>query len=469
MNSKENPIAAESSISKFISKFSGSSKNEKKNDKIKENIGRVSVDFLGMNNAIPICAEACACCWDKKVPEGYQDTAGYIAKRTRIGHTSVIEHSNFVILITTPKKYSDELIELLDCCNYLGHRTVEDDNTYYTILGGSFRGYSDLFKEMINQDNVILKEIRKILYTYSHSAMFEDLGKLGLMDMKSFIDCEPDENFQLLTDTKAMSSSDSDNELFKIIGIDSIRILYNNIKRINQYVAENISFYDLLKFTTVSVLFKNMSRTCTHQLVRHRNAITQESQRYVDYSSACFSSPALFKPDKYDKDHKYTITFGTGPNQKMTLDELGEELCKIYKQLNDKHLAGDYALLKEDARAYLPGNVQCKKIYMTFTFKNLLKFLSLREHPSAQAEIRKYAIALGDYIRENTDISSKDMCEEFTLPRFLIGNDNVITMSSEDEEVNQNITSKSNIVDEYVSFMFKCIQNINENKEEKDN
>ena len=424
MNKETNPMAIEDTgiVSKIKSKF-----NKKKEDQVEEfnefeEPGHIHIDFLGMNNAIPICAEACACCWDKKVPEGYQETAEYIAKRSRIGHTSVIEHSNFVILISTPKKFVGELVNLLDSCNYLNHRTItsNDGNIYYTILGGSFRGYSDIYREIDNLNNPILQAITQTLYTYSHSAMFEDLGKLGLMDMNGFMNTEPDENYMLLTDTEAMDSS-SDNDLFKIIGIDSIKKLFNNLHKVNEYVANSIGIYDLIKFTTVTVLFKNMSRTCTHQLVRHRNAITQESQRYVDYSSACFSSPAVFKPDKYDPDHKYTITFGSGPNQKMTLGELGDEMCKIYGQLFDSHITGEeYALLKEDARAYLPGNVQCRKIYMTFTYKNLLKFLNLREHSAAQAEIRLYAVALGQYFRDNTEIDTKEICDNLTNPRLLV-------------------------------------------------
>lgn len=448
MNNKDiNPMVLEdtSIVSKIKTKFGKRKEEQTKEVNEFEELGHIHIDFLGMNNAIPICAEACACCWDKKVPDGYQEIAEYIAKRSRIGHTSVIEHSNFVILISTPKKFVGELVNLLDSCNYLNHRTITstDGSIYYTILGGSFRGYSDIYREIDNLNNPILQAITQTLYTYSHSAMFEDLGKLGLMDMRGFMNTEPDENYLLLTDTEAMNS-ESETDLFKIIGIDSIKKLFNNLYKANEYVANSIGIYDLIKFTTVTVLFKNMSRTCTHQLVRHRNAITQESQRYVDYSSACFSSPVTFKPDKYDPDHKYTIIFGSGPNQKMTLDELGDELCKIYGQLTNP--GKGFELLKEDARAYLPGNVQCRKIYITFTYKNLLKFLNLREHSAAQAEIRMYATALGDYIRANTDINTKEICDNLTNPRLLVEEPFKIDVEGDIEEEVREITE-----DDYIT------------------
>ena len=141
-----------------------------------------------------------------------------------------------------------------------------------------------------------------------------------------------------------------------------------------------------------------MSRIITQQLCRHRNAITQESQRYVDYSNSCFNPPYIFKPGKYDPDYKYTIKFG-GSSFKMTLDELGEYMTNIYGMLtSDKN----HPLMKEDARAYLPGNTQCRKIYMTFTYASLIKFLELRESKAAQAEIRMYAQNIGSWFREYT-------------------------------------------------------------------
>lgn len=155
---------------------------------------------------------------------------------------------------------------------------------------------------------------------------------------------------------------------------------------------------------SVTILFKNMSRTGTHQLVRHRNAITQESQRYVDYSEACFANPAKFKPDKYDPKEVYEITFG-GSTANYTLDELGAEMQKIYTQLRNPS-NGSTPLLKEDARGFLPGNIECKRLYMTFTYTTLLAFLHLRCDPAAQAEIRKYATEIQEFTMSADKLAS---------------------------------------------------------------
>ena len=128
-------------------------------------------------------------------------------------------------------------------------------------------------------------------------------------------------------------------------------------------------------------------------MVRHRNAITQESQRYVDYSNAAFADPTTFKPDKYDPDQVYEITFG-GQTFHMTSNELGEAIIGTYECMRDQ------GMLKEDARSFLPGNVKCRKLYMTFTYRTFMKFLELRCHSAAQAEIRSFALACRDASEE---------------------------------------------------------------------
>ena len=101
----------------------------------------------------------------------------------------------------------------------------------------------------------------------------------------------------------------------------------------------------------------------------------------------------------------------------MTLDEIGEAMCNIYEILrNPTNSDNNHVLLKEDARAFLPTNVQCKKIYITFTYKKFLKFLNLREDVHAQAEIRMYAQAVGNWFRQNSEFTTKEICDSFTLP-----------------------------------------------------
>ena len=411
-----NPLVNEKSgIFRKMKKY-----NNGKNSEMKS-IGAIEWYLLGINNAINICAKASACCWDKQIPEGFDNVAEYVAKRSRTGHTSILEHSNMVLYLKIDDTYTEALMEFLDSVNYLNTKVFKiknnESNSWRMVIGGSYRGYSDLYREASDLKNPILMVITSCLYTYAHSAAFEDIINLGLLEKSRFFNVEPDENFNLLNSL----DSEYDHELFKVLGMDSIKKIYTNLYKIDPEAAKAISTFDLIKFATITIMFKNMSRTCTHQLVRHRNAITQESQRYVDYSTACFNSPEIFKPDKYDKDHKYKIRFGPSSQMNLTLSEIGEAICGIYSMLSNPSITGqEYHLLKEDARAFLPSNVQCKKIYMTYTFKNFLKFLNLREDKHAQAEIRMYATAVGEWFRSVSEFNTKEICDLYTNPRLLI-------------------------------------------------
>ena len=367
-----NPLVTEGFIKR---RLENTIRKKGKNSNIDVPTGRIEAYLVGMNDAINICANACACCWDKQVPTGYQEVAEYVAKRARTGHTSILEHSNFVLYISIDKSYSADLVQFLSSVRYLNTRcfSSSDGSRWHLIIGGSLRGYADLYRESDDLNNPILKSITHMIYTYAHSAAFEDICSAGLLNKNSFLNAEPEEYILLNT----LGDAAPDTELYKVVGLDNITKLYTNLYRIDSDAASYLTTYDLIKFVTITVLFKNMSRTCTHQLVRHRNAITQESQRYVNYSEACFNSPEIFKPEKYDASHKYTIRFGPSGNMHLTLSEIGDAMCKIYGMLQNPAIAGqEFTLMKEDARAFLPSNVQCKKIYMTFTLKNFLKFLN---------------------------------------------------------------------------------------------
>lgn len=423
----ENPLAIENRIKRIKNKV-----GKKKEEQDKINSDPITSTLIGMNDWVNICAEACACCWNRPIPDDYKGRAEYIGKRSKIGHTSVLEHSNFVIYSSIPSYFTDDLLIFLSWNKYLNYSILKslDGSRWHLIIGGSLRGYSDIIRETSDLQNPILRSIINILYEYSNSCAFEDLCSLGLLQRNLFFNAEvPDKN-----DFKIISKYDYSDDKIKLVA-DDIAKLYSYLKLTDTEAANRFTTYDIVKFVSVSVLFKNMTRAATHQLVRHRNAITQESQRYVDYSNSCFSSPEEFKPDRYDSNHKYNISFAGGPNQLLTLKQIGEAECALYGMLSKESLAANCKLLKEDARAFLPGNVQCKKIYMTFTYKNLFKFLYLREDKAAQAEIREYALDIGKWFRENIPMGKELINLYSNTPRLLLGDPVVIDEISYDEEV----------------------------------
>ena len=173
---------------------------------------------------------------------------------------------------------------------------------------------------------------------------------------------------------------------------DNLDIIHmDNLQQISDLLG--LDKENCLDFVSITTNFKNMSRIITQQLTRHRNGITQESQRYVNYSDSVFNSPAKFK-DKYDPEKIYNTPIGD-----MNMSELGYTLTSIYRYLVDQGVD------KEDARAYLPQNVQCGKLFMTFNLRTLFVFLNLRLDSHAQAEIRQYA----EKLAELTEMYAKNL------------------------------------------------------------
>ena len=355
-----------------------------------------------MNDGVNICARACASCWDTAIPDAsnYLERAKYIGRRTKIGHTSVIEHSNDVFYMYVPAEYTNDLLAVLSNIRYL-HTSVKmgiNLSGWHVIIGGSWRGYADLFMmtESIH-DNFVMLAITNFVYENIPSDGLRDIIDRGILDEGMFVNTELGVREMVDARFNAVSNHRVDDNI-NIISCDSFDKLVANV---NEACAEpNIFTYkDLLEFATVTIEFNGMSRIITQQLTRHRNAITQESQRYVDYSGAPFNSPALFKPERYNPKKLYEISFG-GQKFRMNLQNLGDAMNKIYPQLRDKTKFGSDALIPEDARAYLVNNTQCGKIYITFTYYNLIKFLQLREDSHAQAEIRGFATRIGKWFRE---------------------------------------------------------------------
>ena len=361
---------------------------------------RMTPDLVSMNDGVNICAKACASCWDVKLPEGYRARAEYIGRRTKTGHTSIIEHSNVVFYVPVQVPEIPSLVEFLSIVRY-ANTVIKFSKKYdvlYMLIGGSWRAFSDIYlkaDEEILKYNTVLTKITHLIYKYIPSDGMRDIIDLGILDETMFANWETNDITHAYNYCREAVIDDD----IVITNMDSMWDLINTIEVVcpEPYL---FTYKDLLPLQTVTIEFRNMSRIITQQLTRHRNGITQESQRYVNYSGASFNSPVKFRPDKYNPNDYYTITFG-GKQYRMTLQKLGDEMTHIYGQLTDKMMNGGKELLKEDARGYLPNNTQCGKIFMTFTYYSLIKFLQLREDSHAQAEIRGYATRIGQWFRQN--------------------------------------------------------------------
>ena len=346
--------------------------------------------FRYMNDVVNTVYPACASCYGipKNKNTEYEQRLEYIGRRVKSYHTSILEHSNVVLQVyipleggiekvTTKHTNNEDILdisesayilpmisEVRDACRYLTLYTdyIEDGNIMRLTIGGSIRGYRYIFENIQNRENRLFISIFKVLTTVIPKQFFIDFINDEVMSSYSHMETQ--------SYNKTINS-----DLIDIINVDDLVKISDKLK---------IGDFNCLDFVSITVNFKNMSRVITQQVTRHRNAITQESQRYVNYSDSCFNSPSKFK-DKYDEYTVYHTSLGD-----YNLQGLGDLLTNLYSDLVKQGVE------KEDARGYLPQNVQCGSLYMTFTLRTLLSFLQLRTDPHAQAEVRMYANKLAE-------------------------------------------------------------------------
>jgi len=132
----------------------------------------------------------------------------------------------------------------------------------------------------------------------------------------------------------------------------------------------NLGHTSVIEHTCFTFGISDVSRSLTHQLVRHRIAsYAQQSQRYVN-----LIDPVFVTPPSIDKD----------TSMKQAYEET---MKKIWDQYNRLLSLGIPA---EDARYVLP-NAACSNIIVTMNARSLLNFFELRCCLHAQWEIRTLA------------------------------------------------------------------------------
>lgn len=143
-------------------------------------------------------------------------------------------------------------------------------------------------------------------------------------------------------------------------------------EKAKELVEKVVSMGHLSTLEHVNFTFgvEGISRTLTHQLVRHRIAsYSQQSQRYVkEESFEYIMPPKILKNQEADNIYKQTM----------------EQIQEAYNRL----LA--LGIDREDARYVLP-NASETKIVITMNARSLLHFFDLRCCRRAQWEIRQMA------------------------------------------------------------------------------
>lgn len=145
----------------------------------------------------------------------------------------------------------------------------------------------------------------------------------------------------------------------------------------------------VLEHANYSLLLEGVSRSLTHELVRHRAgmAYSQLSQRYVDESEANFVvPPAMVGDDALRAAWQTQIE-----SAQRAYVALVEQLMERYAWVGDK--VHRRKMAREAARGVLPNSTETK-IVATGNARAWRTILELRSSEGAELEIRRCAVAI---------------------------------------------------------------------------
>jgi thymidylate synthase (FAD) len=165
---------------------------------------------------------------------------------------------------------------------------------------------------------------------------------------------------------------------------------HNPAKRLTRDYLENIKKQghgSVLEHANYSILLEGVSRSLTHELVRHRAgfAYSQLSQRYVDESEASFViPPAIVGAGALETKWREQVE-----QAQAAYVDLVAQLMERYGWVADK--VHRRKMAREAARAVLPNATETK-IVVTGNARAWRTMLELRSSEGAELEIRRLAV-----------------------------------------------------------------------------
>lgn len=170
------------------------------------------------------------------------------------------------------------------------------------------------------------------------------------------------------------------------------RACYQSWSRPNPKTASNdgylahildVGHYSVLEHASATFYVEGVSRSLTHELVRHRHlSFSQLSQRYVDASTTAFVPPPVIRDNEYLR----TIF-------EREMDTVREAYEAFATLLAEEFPAAKRKEIRQAARAVLPNATETK-IVVTGNFRAWRDVITLRGTEAADVEIRALAVEL---------------------------------------------------------------------------
>lgn len=156
----------------------------------------------------------------------------------------------------------------------------------------------------------------------------------------------------------------------------------------------------VLEHAVWNLLITGVSRSLTHELVRHRAGFgySQLSQRYVDESSARYVVPPLYQENEALR-NKWAATIDTVRQAYKDLAEMSTEYVR--EKYPDMPARDRRKLARQAARSILPNACETK-IFVTGNSRSWRHFLELRGNPHADTEIRLLAVEIFKVLKKES-------------------------------------------------------------------
>jgi thymidylate synthase (FAD) len=174
------------------------------------------------------------------------------------------------------------------------------------------------------------------------------------------------------------------------------RACYQSWTRPNPETATNKGYiknilqhqhYSVLEHGSATFYVTGVSRSLTHELVRHRHlSFSQLSQRYVDESDVAFVTPPAL-----DR---------VGYRESLPLGQLATDIVQTYKKIVDVLIADGLSRkeARQAARAVLPNATETK-IVVTGNYRAWREFIDKRATAAADVEIRALAVEICEQLQ----------------------------------------------------------------------
>jgi thymidylate synthase (FAD) len=206
-----------------------------------------------------------------------------------------------------------------------------------------------------------------------------------------------DENLTFTTDSQVAA------EILNEIAGRTCYMSFGKGRKTNLEYLDNIissKHGSVLEHAVWSLLLTGISRSLTHELIRHRAGFgySQLSQRYVDEGDARFVVPPLYRQDA---------------GLRAKFEQAIESIRKSYLELAEATIAyvqqqhpeipprDRRKWVRQAARSVLPNATETK-IFVTGNARAWRHFLEMRGSPHADTEIRLLAVEVGKVLKQES-------------------------------------------------------------------